>query len=345
MKFALLFFLLALCGFGLVLPAHAQEPTSSPTPIASNSPEVTETKASSLAGNVYLIGTGDTLEIVIARRPELGWRGQVSNDGTIPPLPYLEKPISALCRTTEELAVDVKEAYSKLLKEPIVRIRVIERSARPVIVFGAIRTSQRFQLRRDVQLNELLFLSGGVTDRASGDIQIFRTEPFVCAERNADPELPAGAGNNPLRVIKILDLMAGKPDTNPIIRSGDIVTVMVAEPVYVAGGVVSPQSVNFRDQLTLGRAIAMVGGLADGARGDDVRIYRRRQDAAETTVIRADYNAIRKQQKPDIPLAAYDIIEVPQASASVVKRNWQLAAQDVVLDEKRTATLPLRVVN
>jgi protein involved in polysaccharide export with SLBB domain len=345
MKIALLFFLLVLCGLGCVPDALAQEPSSSPTPIASNSPEPAETKSQTPAGNIYLIGTGDTLEIVIARRPELGWRGQVGNDGTIPALPYLEKPITALCRTTDELSVDVKEAYSRLVKDPSVTVRVVERSARPVIVFGAIRTSQRFQLRRDVQLNELLFLSGGVTDRASGDIQIFRTEPFVCTERNADSEQPAGTGNNPLRVIKILDLMAGKPDTNPIIRSGDIVTVMVAEPVYVAGGVVSPQSVNFRDQLTLGRAIAMVGGLADGAHGDDIRIYRRRQDAAETTVIRADYNAIRKQQKPDIPLAAYDIVEVPSASASVVKRNWQLAAQEIVLDEKRTATLPIRVVN
>ena len=348
LKIALLFCLLSALGAGKVLSVRAQEST---TPAAASAAPATPAPESTPApelkaeanGSEYLIGTGDTLDIIVARRPELNWRGQVNSDGQIPALPFLDKPVQALCRTEREVALDIQEAYSKLVRNPSITVRVRERSTRPVILLGAIRTSQRFQLQRDVRLNELLFLSGGVTDRASGDIQIFSTEPFICRERETEKE--GETAQSPLKVIKILDLMAGKADTNPLIRSGDIITVMVAEPVYLTGGVVSPQSINYREQLTLARAIAMVGGLADSARASDIRIYRRKQAPGETEVIKADLNAIRKQPQTDIPLKAYDIIEVPQSSFSSARRNWQLAAQDVVMDEKRSAALPLRVIN
>ena len=50
------------------------------------------------------------------------------------------------------------------------------------------------------------------------------------------------------------------PEANPMIRPGDYILVTEAEPVYVTGSVNSPQGVFMRDQLTLGRALAMVGG-------------------------------------------------------------------------------------
>ncbi len=342
LKLALLFCLLI--AMGQSLPAVAQESKIAATETAQASAPAPEVKTETDIKR-YLIGTGDTLDVIVARRPELNWRGQVNSNGEIPALPYLEKPIRALCRTEEDLAQEIKEAYTKLVKNPEITVRVIERSTRPVILLGAIRTSQRFQLQRDVRLNELLFVSGGVTDRASGDIQIFSTEPFMCTQEGASAEQTAETEKSPLKVVRILDLMAGKEEANPLVRSGDIVTVMVAEPVYVSGGVVSPQSINFRDQLTLARAITMAGGLTGSARGGDIRIYRRKQNLAETEVIKADYNAIRKQQQPDIPLKAYDIIEVPHSSSAATRRNWQTAAQEVVMDEKQSAALPLRVLN
>ncbi|MBV9209607.1 MAG: SLBB domain-containing protein, partial [Acidobacteria bacterium] len=244
---------------------HAQEaqsspapaPTPTPTPTATPTPEPTpEVKA-------YLIQVGDTLDVSVARRPELGWRGQVNEGGEIPPLQYLKNPVRALCRTEQEIAAAIATAYGELIKNPSITVRVVERSRRPAILFGAVRTPQRFELQREARLNELLFISGGLTDRASGDIQIFSPLPVTCPE-NSEGEQPDPT--NPIRVIKITDLMAGKEEANPLIHPGDIVTVMVAEPVYITGGVVSPQGINYREQLTLSRAIATVGGLRDNAR-------------------------------------------------------------------------------
>jgi polysaccharide export outer membrane protein len=346
MKIALSLCLLSSLCLGIALSAQAQDPANASTGAAQKTSPATEAQKATSA-SVYLIGAGDTLDVNVARRPELSWRGQVGSDGDLPALLYLEKPIRALCRTEEEVAKEIAEAYSKLIRNPEVTVRVMERSTRPAIMFGAVRTPQRFQLQRDVRLNELLFISGGITDRTSGDIQIFSPEPVACLQPGANGESAEESAptKSPIKVVKILDLMAGKEDANPLIRPGDIVTVMMAEPVYLTGGVVSPQGINFREQLTLSRAIATVGGLSDGARAGEIRIYRRKANATEQEIIKADYNAIRKKQQPDVPLKAYDIIEVPQSSGSPARRTWQSAAQEIISDEKQAGALPLRVIN
>jgi polysaccharide export outer membrane protein len=117
----------------------------------------------------------------------------------------------------------------------------------------------------------------------------------------------------PLQIIKISELRAGKPDANPVIRPGDYILVTEAEPVYITGSVQSPQGVYIRDQLTLSRALAMVGGVRKEAKTSDVRIYRQKPGSAEQETIRVDLSAIKKNQKPDILLQPYDVIEVPEA--------------------------------
>ena len=87
---------------------------------------------------------------------------------------------------------------------------------------------------------------------------------------------------------------------------------MEAEPIYITGSVVQPQGLFLRDQLTLGRALAMVGGVRQGAKASDVRIYRQKPGKAEQEVIRVNYAAIKKGQQQDVLLKPYDIIDVPE---------------------------------
>jgi polysaccharide export outer membrane protein len=117
----------------------------------------------------------------------------------------------------------------------------------------------------------------------------------------------------PLEIVKISDLRSGKGQANPVVRPGDIVLVTEAEPVYITGSVVSPQGIFLRDQLTLSRALAMVGGARKEAKISDVRIYRQKPGATDQEMIKVDYSAIKKNQKPDFFLQAFDIVEVPEA--------------------------------
>jgi polysaccharide export outer membrane protein len=117
----------------------------------------------------------------------------------------------------------------------------------------------------------------------------------------------------PLEIVKISELRAGKPAANPVIRPGDYILVTEAEPVYITGSVYSPQGVYIRDQLTLTRALAMVGGVKKEAKTSDVRIYRQKPGSPEQETIRVDLAAIKKNQKPDILMQPYDVVDVPEA--------------------------------
>jgi polysaccharide export outer membrane protein len=305
----------------LIFPvlARPQEPQSS---TSQDVPQVSNTRSSSGESGIdtqgiknYLIGPGDILDVRVFGQSDLNAIVEVDSDGNISSLPFLEAPIPAKCRTEKEVQKDIIKAYGKYLKNPQISVHLTDRKSRqPATVFGAVRQPTRVQMQRRIRLNELVVVSGGFTDRASGTIQIFHTEPLMCPQPGEEA-LAAPFDNNktPFEIVKISELSSGKPQANPIVRPGDYVMVTEAEPVYIMGSVVSPQGIFLREQLTLSRALAMVGGARKEAKISDVRIYRQKPGAPNQETIKVDYGAIKKNQKPDFLLQAYDIVEVPEA--------------------------------
>jgi len=263
----------------------------------------------------YLLGPGDVLDVRVFGQPELSSSVQVDSDGNLSSLPFLEKPIVAKCRSDKDVQKDITAAYSKFINNPQVSVRISERNSRqPATVFGAVRQPTRVEMKRKVRLNELMAVSGGFTERASGTIQILHTEPLMCPEAGEENlAAPIDGTKIPLNIIKIADLRAGKLEANPVIRPGDYVLVTEAEPVYITGSVMAPGGVYLREDLMLSRALAMVGGARKEAKLTDVRIFRQVPGSANQQVISVDVAAIRKNQKADVLLQAYDVIEVPEA--------------------------------
>src|SRR6185369_13055960 len=210
----------------------------------------------------YPLGPGDVLDVRVFGQPELSSTVQVDSDGNLSSLPFLEKPIKAKCRIDKEVQKDIAAAYAKFINNPQVSVRISEKNSRqPATVFGAVRQPTRVEMKRKVRLNELMAVSGGFTERAAGTIQILHTEPLMCPEPGEEAEAaPIDSTQLPFSVLRIADLRSGKRESNPVIRPGDYVLVTEAEPVYMTGAVVSPGGIYLRDQLTLTRALGMVGG-------------------------------------------------------------------------------------
>jgi polysaccharide biosynthesis/export protein len=299
------------------LLAHAQEQGQTQGVGGMQSPAVTSQPSSVDNSGIrnYLLGPGDVLDVRVFGQPDLNAIAEVDSDGNISSLPFLETPIPAKCRTERQVQKDIAASYGKYLKDPQVSVRITERKSRqPATVFGAVRQPTRVQMQRKVRLNELMAASGGFTERAAGTIQVLHTEPIMCPEPGDEAAAtPIDGTKIPLEVVKISDLRAGKAEANPIVRPGDYILVTEAEPVYVTGSVYSPQGVFMREQLTLSRALAMVGGVKREARTSDVRIYRQKPGTPDQETIHVDLSAIKKNQKPDLLLQPYDVIEVPEA--------------------------------
>lgn len=307
---ALIVILLGLSTASLV---PAQEQQSAPS-----APSVGFSQSSSIDSQGirnYLLGPGDILDVRVFGQSEFNAVVEVDSDGNISSLPFLEAPIPAKCRTEKAVQKDIADAYAKYIKNPQVSVRISERKSRqPATVFGAVRQPTRVVMQRRVKLNELMAASGGFTERASGTIQILHTEPVMCPQPGEEAEAaPIDGTKVPLQIVKIAELRAGLPQANPIIRPGDILQVTEAEPVYVTGSVFAPQGIFLRDQLTLSRALAMVGGVRKEANISSVKIYRQKSGEQTQETLIVDYGAIKKNKKPDVFLQAFDVIEVSEA--------------------------------
>jgi polysaccharide export outer membrane protein len=311
-KQSLVLIIALVCMLACVVRAQEeQQPQPQPAP-----PRPSESPGLDVQGiKTYLLGPGDVLDVRVFGQPELSSTVQVDSDGNLSSLPFLETPIKAKCRTDKEVQKDIAAAYAKFINNPQVSVRISERNSRqPATVFGAVRQATRVEMKRKVRLNELMAVSGGFTERAAGTIQILHTEPLMCPEPGEEAEAaPIDGTKIPLVVVKIQDLRLGKPEANPVIRPGDYVLVTEAEPVYITGAVLSPSGIYLRDQLTLSRALAMVGGARKEAKLSDVRVYRQVPGSTNQEVIHVDVAAIKKNQKPDFLLQPYDVIEVGEA--------------------------------
>ena len=307
--------LVAILG-SLVFPTlvQTQEPQPASAPPSSSGFSSTPSADSQGVKN-YLLGPGDVIDVRVFGQGDLNAMAEVDDEGNISSLPFLEKPIIAKCRTEKEVQKDIARAYAKYLKNPQISVRIAERKSRPpAIVFGAVKKPTRVVMMRKVRLNEVMALSEGFTERASGTIQIAHTEPVMCPQTAEEAEAqPLDLDKAPLNVLKLADLRAGKPEANPVIRPGDYILVTEAEPVYIIGSVLYPQSVYLTDQLTLSRALAMAGGVRKEGKLTDVWIHRQKPGAKDPEILRVDYGAIRKNKAPDVLLKAYDVIDVPEA--------------------------------
>lgn len=296
-----------------------------------------------------LIHHGDVIDVDIIGSTEYDWRGRVNPEGFLDGLDFVEEPINALCRSETDVAADVAKGYSKLLRDPQVKVRIVDKSGRPnSFLYGAVKNPQRFLIQRQVYLNELIVLAGGLTDKSSGEIQVLRPSKLSCGssmknlvetENQSQKISTDSASGTKIFNIKIADLLKGEKDSNPVIVNGDIITVLEAAPIYIIGGVLNPKSINAASKITVSRAIATAGGLSKNANEKNVSIFRRMADG--TKIIRVNLEDVKAEKTEDIVLQKYDIVEVEQNGAEKRKLPPVIINED---PPKKSAEIPLRIV-
>lgn len=305
--------LITIVGLVAVLSVLAQEQSQATPP--SQSPAI------DLQGvRNYLLGPGDVLDVRVFGQPDLNTMAEVDSDGNIVSLPFLETPIRAMCLTEKQVQKSIATAYAAYIKKPQVSVRISQRNSRPpATMYGAVRNPMLITMMRRVRLHELIARSGGVTERASGTIQVIHTEAEMCPQPGEVVQLVSATSvDSQMESFKLREL--GSESGDPFIRPGDVVIVTEGEPVYVTGAVLAPQPIFMKDQLTLGRAIAMAGGAQRLANTGEVHIYRKKDGLIGQEDLVYNYDAIKKGRDKDVLLQPYDIIDV-RNSGSFSQKN------------------------
>jgi polysaccharide biosynthesis/export protein len=125
----------------------------------------------------YLIGPGDSVNIVVWRNPEVSTTVPVRPDGKIT-TPLVED-LQASGKTSTELARDIEKALAKFIQQPVVTVIVtgfVGTYGEQIRVIGQAAKPQALPYRRDMSLMDVLIAVGGVTEFASGNkASIIRT--------------------------------------------------------------------------------------------------------------------------------------------------------------------------
>jgi polysaccharide export outer membrane protein len=122
------------------------------------------------------------------------------------------------------------------------------------------------------------------------------------------------ADNENFETIDIDLLLRGQVELNRNINNGDVVFVPEADLVFFTGNVNKPGTLVMRVPVPLSQALAMAGGLSNGAAKDRIRIFRTQAGSTKRREISANLDAIMKSSAEDPLLQANDLIFVPDAT-------------------------------
>ena len=125
----------------------------------------------------YLVGAGDTLNVIVWRNPELSMVVPVRPDGKIT-TPLVED-LQASGKTATQIARQVEEVLARYIQNPVVTVVVttIAGPSQLVRVIGEAAKPTALPYVEKMTLLDVMIAVGGITDFAAGNkASILRTE-------------------------------------------------------------------------------------------------------------------------------------------------------------------------
>ena len=160
----------------------------------------------------YLVGPGDTLNVVVWRSPELSISVPVRPDGKIT-TPLVED-LQASGKTTTQIAREIEQTLTRYVQRPVVTVMVTNFAgpySQQVRVIGEVAKAQALAYREKMTLLDVMIAVGGLTDFAAGNrASILRSE----------------GGKSQQFGVRLHDLMrAGDLSANVEMRPGDVLVI------------------------------------------------------------------------------------------------------------------------
>lgn len=237
----------------------------------------------------YVLGPGDTIEVVVYGEPDLSRTVTIKPDGAIS-LPLLGE-VKAAGRTTTQLAADLSKLYTKYLKQPSIIVTVREFRVDRIYILGQVSRPGEYQLRPGVGLMELLASAGGPTTRADlAKVVVIR-------------------GRTEAVQLNLLEALAKSQNPDVRLLPGDVLFVPEADNrITVLGEVNRPGAYQLLEGQRVSDLVAAAGGLTSNAAPQSAFVVRGGQQVPVDVqkVLAGDMEA-------NIPLRPGDMMIVPQS--------------------------------
>lgn len=262
----------------------------------------------------YRIGMHDVIDVIVNKHPELSLANVRMDEYGRIRLPRIAAPITAICKTENELAKEIVGIYAATyLRDPFVSVIVREQNSQPLAVIGAVKNPGRFFTTRDLTLLEVISFAGGPDVEFAGNtVQVARVGGISgCDAVKSSDEVVFFS-------YKLPDILKGK--TNPILKPGDIVSVLDADTVYVYGNVNKEGPVKLKEPITLLQAIVFAEGLKPASK-NKVRVLRQKEGSTDREELVFDLKDIRERKAEDPFLQPNDIVAVSEDPTKSIMRS------------------------
>lgn len=168
-------------------------------------------KAATASAQRYKIGPLDTLNVVVWRNPELSTQVTVRPDGYVS-TPLVED-LQAAGKTPSDLAREMEQALSKVLRDPVVSVLVSSFQgvySDQIRIVGEASKPQAVPYRQNMTVLDVMIQVGGLTDFADGNAAV----------------LIRGAEGGKQYSVRLKDLLRrGDISANATMMPGDIIIV------------------------------------------------------------------------------------------------------------------------
>lgn len=253
------------------------------------------------AGQEYLLGPGDVVDIAVFGDSDLTKSVTVRSDGKIS-LPLLGEML-AVGLTPTQLAEKIAAALKPYMKDPKVTVTLSQARLLKIYLVGEVRSPGSYDMKPGWTVVEAIAQAGGLTEKAN-------LKKSVLIRRSTNKIIPLD-----------LDRLILKSDqtANLVVEDGDVIQVPEFQNrVLVMGHVKAPGAFDLRDGGRVLDAILAAGGPDEKARLENVGVIRQVEGKATVTNV----NVARVTQSGDLSgnilLVHADIVYVPQAGI-----KWQ----------------------
>lgn len=159
----------------------------------------------------YVIGPGDSINIVVWRNPELSMTVPVRPDGKVA-APLVDEVV-AQGKTSVQLARDIEKVLGTYVRDPIVTVLVsgfVGPYSEQIRVVGAATRPQALPFKNKMTLLDVMIAVGGLTDFADGNAATIQR----------------GSDGNKQYTVRLKDLLKrGDVSANVEMRPGDILII------------------------------------------------------------------------------------------------------------------------
>ncbi|HEB87784.1 MAG TPA: polysaccharide export protein EpsE [Gammaproteobacteria bacterium] len=200
------------------------------------------------AGEAYLLGGGDSIDIVVYDQPDLTTAVRISqDDGTIAFPLVGEVAVSGL--SPEEAGRKIAKLLKEggFIKNPQVALTVKEFQSQKISVMGQVNNPGQYSLMGESRVIDLITQAGGLKDDAADIITVVKKED----------------GKQVKREIDLLRFYAGDMSQNIKVSRGDFVLVPKMDEFYIHGEVKKPGMYRLERGMTVMQAVSVGGGISD----------------------------------------------------------------------------------